>query len=166
MDKKIRVIIPAFNEENAVGSVVKEIPKEMVTEVVVVNNASTDATEEAARAEGATVLRENRKGYGHACLKGIDYLKTADGETDIVVFLDADYSDFPAEMVSLVEPILEDKADMVIGSRALGKRQKGSMQPQQIFGNWLATHMIKWFYGAKYTDLVLFGRYDIVRSSR
>ena len=148
------VIIPAFNEENAVGKVIKEIPKDLVDEVIVVNNNSTDQTSEAAKKEGATVLFEGVKGYGNACLKGIDYLKNERKEdTDIVVFLDADYSDYPEEMPNIVQPILDRKFEMVIGSRALGEKEKGSMTFPQRFGNWLATSMMRLMFGAKYTDL-------------
>lgn len=148
------VIIPAFNEENAVGKVVKEIPKTMVDEVIVVNNNSTDKTSEAAEKEGATVLFEATKGYGKACLKGIDYLKNhRTSPTDIVVFIDADYSDYPEQMNRLVDPIVNHEADMVIGSRALGKREGGSMTVPQVFGNWLATGLMRLLYGAKFTDL-------------
>lgn len=149
----IRVIIPAFNEQNAVGNVVNDIPEDLVEEVIVVNNASTDETEKVARQAGATVLREGTKGYGRACLKGIEYLNTPDKETDIVVFIDADYSDCPEEMYNLVKPITEGAADIVIGSRALGQRAKGSMTPQQVFGNWLATTLLRWFYKVEFTDL-------------
>lgn len=150
----IVVIIPAFNEENAVGKVVAEIPKQLISEVIVVNNNSTDKTSAAAKEEGATVLFEPTKGYGMACLKGIDYLKKVRREpTDIVVFLDADYSDYPEQMIEMVKPIQENKADMVIGSRALGKREGGSMTAPQVFGNWLATSLMHLFYGHKFTDL-------------
>ena len=151
---KCVVIIPAFNEENAVGKVVAEIPKQLVSEVIVVNNNSTDKTSDAAKKEGATVLFEPTKGYGMACLKGMDYLKTVRKEpTDIVVFLDADYSDYPEQMIEMVKSIQENKADMVIGSRALGKREGGSMTVPQVFGNWLATSLMHLFYGHKFTDL-------------
>jgi len=151
---QIKVIIPAFNEENAVGNVIKEIPKELVNEIIVVNNASTDRTVIEAKKWGATVLNEPKKGYGRACLKGLDYLASlTDEKIDIVVFLDADYSDFPEEMSKLIQPIIEDNVDLVIGARSLGKREKGSMTPQQVFGNWLATGMIKLLYGAHFTDL-------------
>ena len=154
MEEQIVVIIPAFNEENAVGKVVRDIPKNLTDEVIVVNNNSTDKTSEVAREEGATVLFEREKGYGNACLKGIDYLnKERKNKTDIVVFIDADYSDYPEQMNQLVQPILDDQADMVIGSRALGKRDRGSMTFPQVFGNWLATSMMKLFYGASFTDL-------------
>lgn len=151
--KKIVVIIPAFNEENAVGNVIREIPKHLVAEIIVVNNNSNDKTSKVAFEAGATVLDERRQGYGWACLKGIEYLKQQPISPDIVVFLDADYSDYPAEIVEVVRPILEKNYDMVIGSRALGIREKGSMTPQQLFGNWLATNLIKLLYGVTYTDL-------------
>ena len=158
----VRVIIPAFNEENGVGKVIAEIPEELVEETIVVDNASNDETSKIAAAAGATVLKEKRKGYGYACLKGLEYLKEIEKPTDIVVFLDADYSDYPEEMPSIVAPIISNEADLVIGSRALGKRVKGSMTPQQIFGNWLATTLIKLFYGIRFSDLGPFRaiRYD------
>ena len=149
----ISVIIPAFNEENGIGQVLDEIPKEWVTEIIVVNNASTDSTEKIARGCGATVLREPISGYGRACLKGIDYLAKSSPQPQIVVFLDADHSDYPEEMIELVTPIMDNKADLVIGSRVLGKKESGSMTLQQIFGNWLATRLMLWFYGVKFTDL-------------
>jgi len=149
----IKVIIPAFNEENAVGKVIRDIPKDHVSEVIVVNNASTDQTETAAKALGATVLNESQKGYGNACLKGINYLANHETKPDVVVFLDADYSDHPEELPKLVEPIMAGTHDMVIGSRALGERQRGSMTVPQVFGNWLATTLLKLLYGAKFTDL-------------
>lgn len=153
MQQSIIVIIPAFNEENGVGSVVKEIPQDIVEEIVVVNNASTDKTEQSALAAGATVLKEEVKGYGRACLTGMHYVAEKDVQPDIIVFLDADYSDYPEEMRALVKPIIEDDIDLVIGSRALGRKESGSMTPQQIFGNWLATSLLKLFYGVQFTDL-------------
>ena len=149
----IKVIIPAFNEENAVGKVIQEIPGDLVSEIIVVNNASTDETEKTARAGGATVLNEPVKGYGQACLRGIKYLSDNQTNTDIVVFLDADYSDYPQEMTELVKPIIEGNCDMVIGSRALGSRESGSMTIPQVFGNWLASRLLKLLYGANFTDL-------------
>lgn len=151
--EKIVVIIPAFNEENAVGKVIQEIPKALVEEVIVVNNNSTDQTSISAEREGATVLFEAQKGYGKACLKGIDYLAQMAIKPDIVVFIDADYSDYPEQMKQLVAPIQNKEVDFVIGSRALGNRKSGSMTVPQLFGNWLATGLIRLFYGAKYTDL-------------
>lgn len=132
---------------------IAEIPKHIVSEIIVINNASTDNTEVVATKAGATVLRESIPGYGRACLKGIDYLKQTEHKPDIVVFLDADHSDYPEEIGSVIKPILDLQADMVIGSRALGNKERGSMTPQQIFGNWLATRLLKLFYGVKFTDL-------------
>lgn len=150
---RVSIIIPAFNEENGIGEVIREIPTSLITEIVVVNNASTDDTEKIARAEGATVLREPTPGYGRACLKGINYLKQSDLRPHIVVFLDADHSDYPEEMRGLIRPIEEGTADLVIGSRALGKKEHGSMTPQQVFGNWLATRLLRILYGVRFTDL-------------
>ncbi|MCF8243805.1 MAG: glycosyltransferase family 2 protein [Saprospiraceae bacterium] len=149
----IGVIIPAFNEEKAVGLVVAEIPKHLVSEIVVVDNNSTDKTAIFAAESGATALSEKRQGYGWACTKAIEYFQAKPNPPDIVVFLDADHSDYPEEMTAVLRPILEDGFDMVIGSRALGKRESGSMTPQQVFGNWLATTLMRWFYGVQYTDL-------------
>jgi len=153
MDKNIKVIIPAFNEQNSIVKVIQDIPKEWVSEIVVVNNNSKDGTEKAAAEAGAKVLSEKRQGYGYACLKGIDYVSQQKPPPDIVVFMDADYSDYPEELPKLVQPILEDGMELVIGSRALGERERGAMTPQQLFGNWLATRLLKLFYGANFTDL-------------
>lgn len=153
MRKIIKVIIPAFNEENGVGQVIREIPSGLVDEIIVVNNASTDATELIALELGATVLREPVPGYGRACLKGIDYLNGCTTQPHIVVFLDADHSDYPEQMNALVKPILEGDADLVIGSRQLGRREKGSMTIQQLFGNWVATRLLRLFYNVRCTDL-------------
>jgi len=158
----ISVIIPAFNEENAVGKVIDDIPKELVDEIIVVNNNSNDNTSNVAQQAGATVLNEPVAGYGRACLKGMDYLKNIESKPDVVVFMDADYSDYPAQMIELVRPIQLDENDMVIGSRALGQRERGSMTFPQRFGNWLATFLIKVIYGFNFTDLGPFRaiRYD------
>lgn len=161
---KVQVIIPAFNEADSIHKVVGDIPAEWVDEVIVISNGSTDDTEKRAKGAGATVLREEQKGYGFACLKGMSYIaaKNKEEQPDIVVFLDGDYSDYPEEITLLLAPILEEGFDMVIGSRALGSREKGSMQPQQIFGNWLATSLIKLFYKVEFSDLGPFRaiRYD------
>ncbi len=148
---KIIVIIPAFNEAKSIDKVIADIPQDIVNEVIVVNNNSSDETSKVARQAGATVLNEPRQGYGFACLKGIDYAKKQN--PDIVVFLDADYSDYPEEMRLLLKPIIDDNFDMVIGSRALGERQSGSMTIPQIFGNWLATNLLQLFYNVRYSDL-------------
>lgn len=149
------MIIPAYNEEQSVGLVLADIPRRLVREIIVCNNASTDRTAEVARRHGATVLDQPRRGYGSACLKGIEYLrrKPVTEQPDIVVFLDADHSDHPEEMPKIVAPILESDYDLVIGSRATGQMEKGAMQPQQIFGNWLATNLIRLFYRYEFTDL-------------
>ncbi len=148
----IDVIIPAYNEQESVVEVLRDIPSS-VREVVVVNNNSTDKTPQEARAGGATVIDENRQGYGSACLKGMAHISAKELKPDIIVFLDADYSDHPEEMEMLISPILNDDVDMVIGSRALGVRENGSMMPQQIFGNWLATRLMRLTYGVSYSDL-------------
>ncbi|MEM7659807.1 MAG: glycosyltransferase family 2 protein [Bacteroidota bacterium] len=152
---RVDVIIPAFNEADAIGNVVGDIPAGLVREVIVVSNGSTDATEAKAAEAGATVLREERKGYGSACLKGMAYIaaKPKADQPDIVVFLDGDYSDYPGEMTDLIAPVVEKDMDLVIGSRELGDRERGAMMPQQIFGNWLATTLIRWLYGVRFTDL-------------
>jgi glycosyltransferase involved in cell wall biosynthesis len=149
----VKVIIPAFNEEHAIGEVIREIPGEIISEVVVVSNGSTDGTERVARAAGATVLHEPIAGYGRACLKGIEYVKQSKPTPDIIVFLDGDRSDYPEEIPMLLAPIIHEQVDMVIGSRALGKKEQGSMMPQQIFGNWLATRLMKLLYNVHFTDL-------------
>jgi glycosyltransferase involved in cell wall biosynthesis len=149
----INAIIPAFNEAQSIGKVIAEIPGGTVTEIIVVNNGSTDSTAAVARRAGATVLDEPRPGYGYACLMAIAYCKDRVPLPDVVVFLDGDHSDYPEEVDALVKPILDGQTDMVIGSRALGKREKGSMTVQQIFGNWLATNLMKFFYNVRFTDL-------------
>ncbi len=149
----VYVIIPALNEQNAVAQVVSEIPKSLVTEVIVVDNGSSDDTFHAAQKAGATALLEPKKGYGQACIKGIDYVIEKAKPEDIVVFIDGDYSDYPEEMKNLLLPIQNNDADLVIGSRALGERESGSMTYPQRFGNWLATTLMRWIYGVSFTDL-------------
>ncbi|TDT43831.1 glycosyltransferase involved in cell wall biosynthesis [Maribacter spongiicola] len=148
----IKVIIPAFNEADSIAHVINEIPKS-VSEVIVVNNNSTDDTVKNAEAAGATVLTETRKGYGYACLKGLDYVASTSKKPDIIVFIDGDYSDYPEELDKIVAPILENDIDFVVGARTKSLREEGSMTPQQIFGNWLATFLMRLFFGAKFTDL-------------
>ena len=152
---RIGVIIPAHNEARAISLVLAEIPAGLVREVVVVDNASTDDTSAVARAAGATVLAEPRPGYGYACLAGMSYYfdQPANQQPDIIVFLDGDHSDYPADMPALLAPLLRSEAEMVIGSRALGEREAGSLLPQQRFGNWLATRLLRLRYGGQFTDL-------------
>ncbi|MCY2688534.1 glycosyltransferase family 2 protein [Salinimicrobium sp. TH3] len=148
----IKVIIPAYNEANSIGHVIKDIP-ENVDEVIVVSNNSTDATEANAKKAGATVLQESRKGYGYACLKGMDYISQLPEKPEIIVFLDGDFSDYPQELEKIVEPILQRDVDLVIGARVKRWREKGAMTFPQIFGNWLATNLMKLFFNARFTDL-------------
>jgi len=150
--KNIRVIIPAFNEEASIGLVLKDVP-ELVREIIVISNNSTDQTESVAKKNGATVLSESNRGYGYACLKGMDYVSKLKEKTDIIVFLDGDYSDYPEELLKIIAPIVEDDIDFVIGARVKHLRERGSMTFPQIFGNWLATFLMKLMYGANYSDL-------------
>ena len=148
---KVAVIIPAYNEAPSISKVVNAIPLEINATIIVVNNGSTDNTVEEATRAGAIVLNESRKGYGWACLKGLECAQK-DG-ADILVFMDGDFSDYPSEMSLLIDPIAAGKMDFVLGSRVLGERERGSLTPQQVFGNWLATRMIRIFYGARFSDL-------------
>ncbi|HOY20254.1 MAG TPA: glycosyltransferase family 2 protein [Haliscomenobacter sp.] len=152
----IHVIIPVFNEEKSIGLVLADIPKDWVQEVIVCNNGSSDNTAEVALAAGATVVYQPNKGYGNACLKGMEYIqqKPTAEQPDILVFLDGDYSDYPEELPLLIEPIIVQGIDLVIGSRlSSGKAEKGSLTPQQVFGNWLATFLIRHLYNYQFTDL-------------
>jgi len=150
---KIVVIIPAVNEEGSIGKVVDELPKNIVSDILVCNNGSTDETERVAKEAGAIVLNESRPGYGWACLKGMEYAAQMEVLPDIIVFIDGDYSDYPNELPLVVAPILDQNIDLVIGSRALGAKEKGSMTFPQRFGNWLATRLMRVFYGVRYSDL-------------
>jgi glycosyltransferase involved in cell wall biosynthesis len=151
MTAKIAVVIPALNEENSIGKVIEDIPKLPDLHVIVADNGSVDKTAVIAKEKGARVIRESRRGYGWACLAG---MKTAEAlDPYLVVFLDADYSDHPDEMLSLIKPIIQDEIDFVVGSRVRGEREKGALLPQARFGNWLASFLINLFWGFKYTDL-------------
>lgn len=149
---KIIVIIPAYNEANSIALVIKEIPT-IVSQTIVVNNASTDATQKVAENAGATVLSESKMGYGHACLRGLSYVAKQEILPDIIVFLDGDYSDYPEQLTQIVAPIINQDYDMVIGARVKEQREKGSMTPQQVFGNSLACWLMKLLFKANYTDL-------------
>ncbi|RMA66455.1 glycosyltransferase family 2 protein [Ulvibacter antarcticus] len=148
----IKVIIPAYNEAASIGKVINDIP-EIVDEIIVISNNSTDETENVAKAAGATVLSEEKKGYGHACLKGMDYIAQQKLPPDIVVFLDGDYSDYPEKLTDIVAPIINSDYDFVIGARTRKLREKGSMTLPQLFGNWLATSLMTLFFGSRFTDL-------------
>ena len=152
MQPIIKVIIPAHNEQDSIAKVIKDIP-EIVDEIIVISNNSTDATELNAKNAGATVLQEQRKGYGYACLKGMDYIAQQNSTPEIIVFLDGDYSDYPEQLVELIAPIIHQNMDIVIGARVKALREKGAMTTPQIFGNWLATSLMKLFFGATFTDL-------------
>ncbi len=148
---RIAVIIPALNEEASLPLVLADLPKDMLEEVVVVDNGSDDRTPQVVRDGGATLLHEQRRGYGWACLAGIEHLKTR--MPDIVVFLDGDYSDHPDELRDVVHPIVTDAYDMVIGSRTKGEAEPGALLPHARFGNALATSLITFLYGFTYSDL-------------
>ncbi|WP_296377984.1 glycosyltransferase family 2 protein [Winogradskyella sp.] len=148
----IKVIIPAYNEAESIPHVIKDIPN-YVNEVIVVSNNSTDDTEINAKKAGATVLVENRKGYGFACLRGMDYVSQQTIRPDIIVFLDGDYSDYPEELTKIVKPIIGEDIDFVIGARDKNLRETGSMTGPQIFGNWLATTLMKIMFRSTFTDL-------------
>ncbi|MGO3182651.1 MAG: glycosyltransferase family 2 protein [Aequorivita sp.] len=154
MTKNIKVIIPAFNEQDAIGKVIAEIPN-IVSEIIVVNNNSTDNTAKVAQTAGATVLLEPNAGYGYACLKGMEYIADLNAEQQpyIVVFLDGDYSDYPSELTRIVAPILEDNIDFVVGARVKELSENGSMTLPQRFGNGLATKLMKLFFNSTFTDL-------------
>jgi glycosyltransferase involved in cell wall biosynthesis len=147
----IAIIVPALNEQQALPLVLREIPRPSVRRVIVADNGSTDRTAEVARQNGAEVVHESERGYGAACLKALAHL--AADPPDIVVFLDGDYSDHPSELPSLIDPILAGDADMVIGSRARGRRQRGALSPQQQVGNAIACRALRLLYGVRYTDL-------------
>jgi len=147
-----KVIIPAYNEEKSIAKVIQDLPS-IVDEIVVVSNNSSDETIDVAKKAGATVLTEKRRGYGYACLKGISYIKSQSIKPDIIVFIDGDYSDYPNELNKLIAPITNEDFDFVLGARSKKLREKGSMTIPQIFGNWLATSLMAFFFNSKFTDL-------------
>lgn len=147
---KVAVIIPAYNEEQSIPLVLDDLPQEMLTQLIVVNNASTDDTVARARAHGAEVVDEERRGYGSACLRGIATLRD---DIEIVVFLDADHSDHPDELPDVIAPIVGDTADLVIGTRMNPGCEPGALLPQAAMGNRLAVFLIRLFFGHRYTDL-------------
>ncbi len=150
-NKTIAAIIPVLNEEETISLVLNDIPGDLIDEVVVIDNGSTDRTPQVVKEWGATLLNESKKGYGYPCLKGIEYLKMS--KPDIVVFLDGNYSDYPTEIIKLVEPMVNEGYDLVCGSRVLGEAEEGSLRVPVRFGNWLATVLMRLFYGFKYTDV-------------
>jgi glycosyltransferase involved in cell wall biosynthesis len=151
------LIIPALNEEPVIGLTLSHIPSGLFRAVIVADNGSSDRTAEIARAHGATVTIEPERGYGATCLKAIASLPP---QVDTVVFIQADLSEDPREAEQLIAPILDGRADMVIGSRTLGRAEPGALYPHQKFGNWLSTTLIRLLYGFRYTDL---GPYRAIR---
>ena len=151
-EMRIGVVIPARDEALAIGRVIAAIPS-WLDEIVVVDNGSRDGTAQIARATRARVVAEPRRGYGRACQRGLRELGCVDAPMDVIVFLDGDFSDYPEAMADLVDPILEGRAELVLGSRVLGAAIKGALTPVQRWGNWLATTLIRFFYGADFTDL-------------
>lgn len=152
MNPRIVVIIPAYNEAESIGLVIADIPS-LVAEIIVVSNNSSDTTEVVARKAGATVLTENKRGYGYACLKGMDYVASSTTKPDIIVFLDGDYSDYPEQLPELIAPIVKNDVDLVIGARTKKLREPGSMTFPQQFGNKLATFLMRIFFNSTFTDL-------------
>jgi glycosyltransferase involved in cell wall biosynthesis len=148
---RVDVVIPALDEESALPLVLREIPHPPVRRVVVADNGSTDRTAAVARANGAEVVHEPHRGYGAACLRALAHL--AADPPDVVVFLDGDYSDHPAELSMLIDPILVGHAELVIGSRARGRRERRALSPQQRVGNAIACSALQVLYGVRYTDL-------------
>ena len=149
MVSRISIIIPAYNEESSIGLVLDALPQEKLHEIIVVDNGSTDATARVAQKHGARVVKEPRKGYGSACLKGIDELDAP----DIVVFIDGDFSDFPEEIVLLISPIETGEKDFVLGSRMILPKSQLALLPQARYGNRLAVFLIKLFFKHEFTDL-------------
>ena len=147
---RVAIIIPALNEEEAVAHVLADVPRDLVHQVIVVDNGSTDRTAEMARAAGARVVREERRGYGYACAAGV--AAAADG-FDVLVFMDGDGSDDANQMQALITPIKHDEADLVLGSRALGPAARGALLPHQRLGNGLTTALVRLLYGQRITDL-------------
>lgn len=151
MPAGVVVVIPAFNEQEALGKVLAAIPTGIAKAVVVANNGSTDRTPDIAREGGAVLVDEPRRGYGHACLAGIEKAREWDPET--IVFLDGDFSDYPEQMGRLVGPIESGQCDFVVGSRMRGVQSRGALLPQARFGNWLAGSIMRIVWGAGFTDL-------------
>ncbi len=154
----ISVIIPAYNEEDSIGRVLNDLPQEKLKEIIVVNNASTDNTAEVARLNGAKVVEERRRGYGAACLRGISEVSGA----DIVVFIDGDYSDYPEELDQLIKPILENRADFVLGSRMIYLESREALLPQARYGNKLATFLMRIFLDIALLTLGLFEQFVLI----
>lgn len=150
-DPKFAVIIPALNEARSISEVIKRIPDPFRELIIVADNGSSDGTSEIATKLGAHVVAAPERGYGAACLSGIAYAQQS--KPDIYIFLDADYSDHPEDMTNIISALLENKLDLVIGSRTLGGAEPGALLPQARFGNWLATRLMYLRFGYLYSDL-------------
>lgn len=150
MNARVAVVIPALNEAQSIGAMVRMMPWELITECIVVDNGSTDGTAKVARDAGARVVEEPRRGYGQACMVGAS---AVDPATDILVFMDGDGSDVPSEIPRLIDPILTGERDFVIGSRLRGEREEGSMLVSQIFASRLFGVLLRSMYGVRYTDM-------------
>jgi len=155
----VSVVIPALNEEEVIAQAVQAIPPGIAAEIIVIDNGSVDGTSEQARRAGAIVVSEPVRGYGRACRAGV---RAVSQDCEIIVQMDADLSDDPSEMPILIEPIVEEGYDLVLGSRMLGRRESGSMSPAQVFGSRLASLLIRLFYGVRYTDM---GPFRAIRKS-
>jgi len=147
---RVSLIIPALNEEKSIGAVLNAIPRELVGEIIVVDNGSTDRTADVARHCGARVVEQPERGYGAACLAGIAAIAA---DCEIVAFVDADFSDFPEDLEKILQPLYENTAEMVIGTRTTISESRAALTPQQRYGNWLATSLVRIFFGYRYTDL-------------
>lgn len=157
-NKRVAIVIPALNEEEAIRQLLAELPREMAEWVIVVDNGSTDATAEVARAGGALIASEPTRGYGRACLKG--FLTACEEGAEIVVFMDGDGSDDPADLPMMLAPVLEERAEMTIGSRVSCRAERGAVPPQARLGNWLVSGLLRLFYGAQIHDI---GSFRVVR---
>ncbi len=157
---KTAIIIPALNEAGNIAELVRQTLAQPVDWVIVVDNGSTDDTAVLAKAAGATVVREARRGYGYACAAGTAVALNLN--TDILVYMDGDFSSLPQEMPRLLAPIQADEADLVLGSRALGEIAAGAMLPHQKFGNWLSSRLMSRLYHIRVTDL---GPYRAIRAA-
>ncbi|MCC6753025.1 MAG: glycosyltransferase family 2 protein [Saprospiraceae bacterium] len=159
----VDVVIPALNEQASVGLVLQALPHPIIRTVYVCDNGSTDRTAEMAASHGARVVSEMRRGYGSACLKALDAIARSKSPPDVVAFLDADFSDDPAELVTLLDHLEQNQLDLVIGSRVLGNADPGSLTPVQRFGNALSTLLIRWLFNYRFTDL---GPFRVIRYDR
>ncbi len=155
--EQVTAIIPALDEEDAIGGTVSRLSRDLVHEIIVVDNGSRDRTAERAAAAGARVVAEARRGYGSACLAGV----RAAAAANVLVFLDGDGSDVPEDITHVLRPILEGKADLVLGSRTLGDREPGSLSAHQVAGNWIVLTLLRLLTGVRLTDL---GPFRAIRS--